>query len=77
VAPVRVQEVRVPVDTVGIFPSEVSITRLIGAVLLEANDEWQLQQRYLSVEALTELANPIPPTRHRNFHPRPREPWPP
>jgi putative transposase len=31
---------------VGIFPNEESITRLIGAVLMEANDEWQLQHRY-------------------------------
>jgi putative transposase len=30
---------------VGIFPSEASIIRLIGAVLLEANDEWQMQHR--------------------------------
>jgi transposase-like protein len=30
---------------VGIFPNEASITRLIDAVLLEQNDEWQLQCR--------------------------------
>ena len=34
-------------------------TRLIGAVLLEANDEWQLQHRYMQTEAMAEL---IPPT---------------
>jgi hypothetical protein len=34
------------------------ITRLIGAVLLEANDEWQLQHRYMQVEAMTELTAP-------------------
>ena len=27
----------------------------IGAVLLEQNDEWQLQQRYMQVEAMAEL----------------------
>ena len=36
------------------------ITRLIGAVLLEANDEWQLQHRYMQLEAMAELAAPDP-----------------
>ena len=31
-------------------PNEASIVRLVGAGLLEANDEWQLQHRYLSIE---------------------------
>ena len=43
---------------VGIFPNEAAITRLIGAVLLEQNDEWQLQHRYMQVEAMTELLIP-------------------
>ncbi len=43
---------------VGIFPGEASITRLIGAVLLEANDERQLQHRHMQVEAMTELLAP-------------------
>src|SRR4051794_17115698 len=33
-------------------------TRLIGAVLLEANDEWQLQHRHMQVEAMAELTPP-------------------
>ncbi len=52
-------------DVVGIFPNEESITRLIGAVLLEANDEWQLQHRYMQIEGMVELATPLidePPT---------------
>ena len=42
----------------GIFPNEASIIRLIGAVLLEANDEWQQQHRYMGIEAMAELLNP-------------------
>src|SRR5919112_89180 len=49
------KEVKRRADVVGIFPSEQSILRLIGAVLLEANDEWQLQHRYMGVEAMGEL----------------------
>jgi len=40
------KEVKRRADVVGIFPNEASITRLIGAVLLEQNDEWLLQCRH-------------------------------
>jgi putative transposase len=53
------KEVKRRADVVGIFPGEASITRLIGAVLLEQNDEWQLQHRYMQVEAMAELAPPL------------------
>ncbi|PJN92935.1 IS256 family transposase, partial [Amaricoccus sp. HAR-UPW-R2A-40] len=36
-------------------PNEDSIVRLIGAVLLEQNDEWQLQHRYMQIEGMVEL----------------------
>jgi putative transposase len=52
------KEVKRRADVVGIFPSEPSIVRLIGAVLLEQNDEWQLRHRYMQVEAMAELASP-------------------
>jgi transposase-like protein len=52
------KEVKRRADVVGIFPNEDSIVRLIGAVLLEANDEWQFQHRYMQVEAMADL-NPI------------------
>ena len=47
------KEVKRRADVVGIFPNEASIVRLIGAVLLEANDEWQLQHRYMQTEAMS------------------------
>ena len=39
----------------GIFPNEAAITRLVGALLLEQNDEWQLQRRYMQLEGLQTL----------------------
>lgn len=49
------KEVKRRADVVGIFPNEDSIIRLIGAVLLEANDEWQTQNRYMQTEPMAEL----------------------
>ena len=42
-------------DVVDIFPNEAAIVRLVGALLLELNDEWQLRHRYTQNEAMAEL----------------------
>lgn len=55
------KEVKRRADVVGIFPNEDSIVRLIGAVLLEQNDEWQLQHRYMQIEGMAELDAPAQP----------------
>lgn len=47
-------------DVVGIFPNEAAITRLVGALLLEQSDEWQLQRRYMQLEGLQLLADNQP-----------------
>jgi putative transposase len=52
------KEVKRRADVVGIIPNEDSITRLIGAVLLEQNDQYQLQCRYMQLEGMTALATP-------------------
>src|SRR5271169_3054863 len=49
---------RPPEGRLGIFPNEASITRRIGAVLLEQNDAWLLQCRYMQIEGMAELTPP-------------------
>jgi transposase-like protein len=50
------KEVKRRTNVVGIFPNEASVRRLVGAVLLEQNDDWQLQHRYLTLETMAGMA---------------------
>ena len=53
-------EIKRRTNVVGIFPNEDAITRLIGAILVEQNDEWAVQRaRYMTLESIAQTSDNV------------------
>lgn len=54
------KEIKRRSDVVGIFPNDAAIIRLVGALMLEQNDEWAVARRYMTLETLTSIVDDAP-----------------
>lgn len=51
------KEIKRRSDVVGIFPNDAAIIRLVGALMIETNDEWAVARRYMGLESLARITD--------------------
>ena len=51
------KEIKRRTNVVGIFPNEAAVTRLVGALMLEQNDEWAITRRYMTLETVAAICD--------------------
>ncbi len=51
------KEIKRRADVIGIFPNTAAVIRLVGALMLEQNDEWSVSRRYMTLETIGALSD--------------------
>jgi len=54
------KEIKRRADVIGIFPNTAAVIRLVGALMLEQNDEWSVSRRYMTLETIGALSDNPP-----------------